>query len=113
PPSLTSCAGAHTGYPGQEAGVSSIPPTSLERNSAVTADKDVLGDGGRRRWAGRAARAAAGLMLGVALGVAGAGAASAVELNPQRPTMRLVQINPQVEINPQKPTMQFVEINPQ
>src|SRR5699024_12012794 len=64
PSSTTSCAEAHARYPGQEAGVSSIPPTSLERNSAVTADQDVLGDGGRRRWEWRGEGAAGGLMLG-------------------------------------------------
>lgn len=75
----------------------------------------------RRRWAGRAARVAGGLVLVAGLGVAGAGAASAVEVNPWSATppttlAKKVEVNPwstsapslskRVETNP------WVEVNP-
>lgn len=52
--------------------------------------------------AGRAARFAAGLMLAGALGVAGAGAAGAIEANPQK-----IEANPQAAVSVQK-----IETNP-
>ena len=52
--------------------------------------------------AGRTARFAAGLMLAGALGVAGAGAAGAIEANPQK-----IEANPQAAVSVQK-----IETNP-
>ncbi|WP_157975745.1 hypothetical protein [Brachybacterium sp. YJGR34] len=52
----------------------------------------------------------------LSLGLAGAGAASAVEVNPQRSLRSFVEVNPQrVEVNPQRVEVnpQYVEVNPQ
>ena len=74
----------------------------------MNSDKDVLREGSApRRWAGRAARMAGGLALAAGLGLAGAGAASAVEVNPQGPSPY------QVEVNPLQALRSSPEVNPQ
>ncbi|GAA1486385.1 hypothetical protein GCM10009625_31900 [Brachybacterium fresconis] len=62
-------------------------------------------------WMRRGVRVLGGAALAAGLSFAGAGMASAVEVNPQ-----FVEVNPQfVEVNPQfvEVNPQFVEVNPQ
>lgn len=61
-----------------------------------------------RRWLSRAARAAGGAALAAGLLVAGAGAASAVEVNPwKKVSPSAVEVNPWSDTTPNA-----VEVNP-
>src|SRR5690606_32233958 len=98
------CDLTHLGYRDRARSIPRDRATPLGRTNAVNAPQEVQDLGpAPRRWAGRAARVAGGLALVAGLGVAGAGAASAVEVNPWSAPAP-VPVAKKVEVNPWKAT---------